>query len=37
MALPNQITAHNAGWPSQFCFADNGFWSGVCEFQRWVS
>jgi hypothetical protein len=30
----NQITAHNAGWPSQFRFASNGFWSCVCEFQR---
>jgi hypothetical protein len=30
----NQITAHNAGWPSQFRFAVPGFWSGVCEFWR---
>jgi hypothetical protein len=29
---PNQITAHNAGWPSQFRFAGSGSWSGVCEF-----
>ena len=31
----NQITAHNAGWPSQFRFAGSVFWSGVCEFHRW--
>jgi hypothetical protein len=31
---PNKITAHNAGWPSQFRFAVSVFWSGVCEFQR---
>jgi hypothetical protein len=31
---PNQITAHNAGWPSQFRFAGGVFWSGVCEFKR---
>ena len=30
----NKITAHNAGWPSQFRFAVSVFWSGVCEFQR---
>jgi hypothetical protein len=30
----NQITAHNAGWPSQFRFAVRGFWPGVCEFHR---
>ena len=30
----NKITAHNAGWPSQFRFAGNVFWSGVCEFWR---
>ena len=34
--MPNQITAHNAGWPSQFRFAGNAFWSGVCEFRRWA-
>ena len=28
---PNQITAHNAGWPSQFRFAVHGFWSGVAQ------
>jgi hypothetical protein len=32
--MPNQNTAHNAGWPSQFRFAGHGFWSGVCEFLR---
>jgi hypothetical protein len=32
--MPNQVTAHNAGWPSQFRFADNVFWSGGCEFHR---
>ena len=30
----NKITAHNAGWSSQFRFAVNVFWSGVCEFRR---
>ena len=30
----NKITAHNAGWPSQFRFAVSVFWSGVCEFYR---
>jgi hypothetical protein len=34
MKAPNQITAHNAGWPLQFRFADGVFWSGVCEFFR---
>jgi len=34
MKSPNQITAHNAGWPSQFRFAVNVFWPGVCEFRR---
>jgi hypothetical protein len=34
MRLPNKITAHNAGRPSQFRFAGSGFWSGVCEFHR---
>jgi hypothetical protein len=33
----NQITAHNAGWRSQFRFADGVSWSGVCEFCRWVA
>jgi hypothetical protein len=32
--LSNQITAHNAGWPSQFRFAVSVFWSGVGEFPR---
>src|SRR5512138_1106440 len=31
---PNQVTAHNAGWPSQFRFAVSVLWSGVCEFCR---
>jgi hypothetical protein len=31
----NQLTSHNAGWPSQFRFAVHGFWSGVCEFHRY--
>jgi hypothetical protein len=31
---PNQITVHNAGWRSQFRFADRVSWPGVCEFQR---
>jgi hypothetical protein len=31
---PNKITAHNAGWRSQFRFAGGVFWSGVCEFWR---
>jgi len=30
----NQITAHNAGGPSQFRFAGSVLWSGVCEFKR---
>jgi len=30
----NQITAHNAGWRSQFRFAVHGCWPGVCEFCR---
>ncbi len=34
---PNQITAHNAGWPSQFRFAGSVFWPGVCEFCRLMS
>jgi hypothetical protein len=32
--VANKITAHNAGWRSQFRFAVDGFWSGVCEFMR---
>jgi hypothetical protein len=32
----NKITAHNAGWPSQFRFSIHGIWSGVCEFWRWA-
>jgi transposase len=32
--IGNKITAHNAGWPSQFRFAVSVFWSGVCEFMR---
>jgi hypothetical protein len=31
---PNQITAHNAGDPSQFRFAGSVHWPGVCEFYR---
>jgi len=34
MKQPNQITAHNAGWRTQFRFADGVFWSGVREFRR---
>ena len=34
--LSNQITAHNAGWRTQFRFADGVFWSGVWEFQCWA-
>ncbi len=30
----NQITAHNAGGPSQFRFAVSVVWPGVCEFYR---
>jgi ketosteroid isomerase-like protein len=30
--LAYQITAHNAGWLSQFRFAGSVSWSGVCEF-----
>ncbi len=33
--MANKITAHNAGWPSQFRFAVSVFWSGVCEFYRY--
>jgi hypothetical protein len=42
--MPNQITAHNAGWrfsayakatvDRQFRFAGGVFCSGVCEFYR---
>jgi hypothetical protein len=32
--VPNKIAAHNAGWRSQFRFADSVFWSGVCELAR---
>jgi len=32
--MANQVTAHNAGWRSQFRFAGSVFWSGVCEFSR---
>jgi hypothetical protein len=32
--LPNQITAHNAGWLLQIRFAVGVFCSGVCEFHR---
>ena len=28
---PNQITTHNAGGRTQFRFAGNVFWSGMCE------
>jgi len=34
--MPNQITAHNAGWRILFRFAGSVFWSGVCEFWRWA-
>jgi hypothetical protein len=34
MLSPNQVTAHNTGWPSQFRFAGSAFWSGVCELFR---
>ena len=29
--MPPKIIAHNAGWLSQFRFAVNVFWSGVCS------
>jgi hypothetical protein len=32
--MPNQITAHNAGWRIQFRFAVSGSGSGVCEYFR---
>jgi hypothetical protein len=34
MIWANKITAHNAGWRTQFRFAGNAFRSGVCEFWR---
>ena len=36
MSLPNQITAHNAGWRSQFRFAGRVLLSGMCEFMCWM-
>jgi hypothetical protein len=33
MTKPNQVTAHNAGWRTQFRFAGSVFWSGVCEYR----
>jgi hypothetical protein len=33
-AAANKITAHNAGWPSQFRFAVGVFWCGASEFRR---
>ena len=33
---PNQITTYNARWRTQFRFAGNVFWSGVCAFRRWT-
>jgi hypothetical protein len=36
MTSPNQLTAHNAGWRTQFRFAGGITWSGVCEFHRWA-
>ena len=33
-AMPNKLTAHNAGWAPQFRFDGGVFWSGVCEFWR---
>ena len=32
--MHNKITAHNAGWRSQFRFAGSVSWPGVCEFRR---
>lgn len=32
----NKINAYKAGWPSQFRFAVNVFWSGVCAFYRYA-
>jgi hypothetical protein len=29
-----KITAHNAGWRTQFRFRGQRLWSGVCEFWR---
>jgi hypothetical protein len=34
MLPSNQITAHNAGWRTQFRFAVHAGRSGVCEFNR---
>ncbi len=31
---PNQITAHNAGWRSQFRIRGSRHRPGVCEFHR---
>jgi hypothetical protein len=36
MMMPNQITAHNAEWLSEFRFAGDVCWSGVCEFYRYA-
>ena len=30
---PDQITAPNAGWRTQFRFAAGVLWSGACEFR----
>jgi hypothetical protein len=30
----NKIAAHNAGWRTQFRFADGRFWPGMCELWR---
>ena len=32
--MPNKIAAHNAGWRSQFRFADGVLWPGMCELER---
>jgi hypothetical protein len=32
----NKVIAHHAGWQSQFRFAVGVFWSGVCEFCRYL-
>lgn len=34
MTRPNKITAHNAGWRSQFRFRGSPHRPGVCEFYR---
>jgi len=31
----NKITAHSAGWCTQFRFAGGVSWSGACEFKCW--